>query len=141
MRSYLELIPMSARVNRRQSRMTRICIMLSVFLVAVIFSMADMEVRSQKIQAIQQDGAWHAGFFSISEKEARLIASRPEIAVMSPYAVTNYRLNQGFLVDGKETSICGYEESFSKLMPAAKIVDGTFPHKENEVVITESMKE
>ena len=31
--SYLSLIPISAKVHRRQSRMTRICIILAVFLV------------------------------------------------------------------------------------------------------------
>lgn len=38
MRSYLSLVPISARVHRRQSRMTRICIVLAVFLVTSIFS-------------------------------------------------------------------------------------------------------
>ena len=42
MRSYLSLVPISARVHRRQSRMTRICIILAVFLVTALFSIADM---------------------------------------------------------------------------------------------------
>lgn len=42
MRSYLSLVPISAKVHKRQSRMTRICIILAVFLVTSIFSMADM---------------------------------------------------------------------------------------------------
>lgn len=37
MKSYLSLIPISAKVHRRQSRMTRICIILAVFLVTSIF--------------------------------------------------------------------------------------------------------
>ena len=39
MRSYLSLVPISAKVHKRQSRMTRICIILAVFLVTSIFSM------------------------------------------------------------------------------------------------------
>ena len=51
MKNYLDLIPILGKVHRRQSRMVRICIILSVFLVTVIFGMADMEIRSQNIQA------------------------------------------------------------------------------------------
>ena len=47
MKSYLSLIPISAKVHRRQSRMTRICIILAVFLVTSIFSMAEMWTESE----------------------------------------------------------------------------------------------
>ena len=45
MKSYLSLIPISARVRRRQSRMTVLCIVIAVFLVTAIFSMADMAIH------------------------------------------------------------------------------------------------
>ena len=47
MSSYLSLIPISARVHRRQNRMTLLCIVLAVFLVTTIFSMADMDLRME----------------------------------------------------------------------------------------------
>lgn len=47
MNSYLSLIPISARVHRRQNRMTLLCIILAVFLVTTIFSMADMNLRME----------------------------------------------------------------------------------------------
>lgn len=47
MSSYLSLIPISARVHRRQNRMTLLCIVLAVFLVTTIFSMADMVMRME----------------------------------------------------------------------------------------------
>ena len=53
MKNYLELVKASAKVRKKQSFMTRFCIFLSVFLVSVIFGMADMEVRNEKQQAIQ----------------------------------------------------------------------------------------
>ena len=43
MKSYLSLIPISAKVRRRQNCMTILCIVLAVFLVTAVFSMADME--------------------------------------------------------------------------------------------------
>ena len=48
MRSYLSLIPISAKVRRRQNRMTLLCIIFAVFLVTGIFSMADMAVRMEQ---------------------------------------------------------------------------------------------
>ena len=47
MSSYLSLIPISARVHRRQNRMTLLCIVLAVFLVTTIFGMADMVMRME----------------------------------------------------------------------------------------------
>lgn len=42
MKHYLELVPISARVHRKQNRMSIFCIILAVFLVTTIFGMADM---------------------------------------------------------------------------------------------------
>ena len=50
MKHYLELVPISARVHRKQNRMSIFCIILAVFLVTAIFGMADMFIRSQILQ-------------------------------------------------------------------------------------------
>lgn len=47
MKSYLSLIPISAKVRKRQNRMTILCIVISVFLVTAVFSMADMAIRME----------------------------------------------------------------------------------------------
>lgn len=47
MKNYLSLIPISAKVRRRQNRMTLLCIVLAVFLVTAVFSMADMMMRME----------------------------------------------------------------------------------------------
>ena len=47
MKSYLSLIPNSAKVRKRQNRMTVLCIIISVFLVTAIFSVADMMIRTE----------------------------------------------------------------------------------------------
>ena len=69
MKSYLSLIPISARIKKKQNKMTIICIILAVFLVTAIFSMADMELRSQKIRAISDYGNWHITLKNISNKK------------------------------------------------------------------------
>ena len=53
LRSWLDLVPLSARAHRRQNRMTLFCIVLAVSLVATIFAMADMELRTQRRTAIR----------------------------------------------------------------------------------------
>lgn len=56
MRSYLSLIPISARVHRRQSRMTRLCIIFSVFMVTAVFSMAEMGARLERQRLLEKHG-------------------------------------------------------------------------------------
>lgn len=141
MKSYLDLIPISAKVHRKQTRMTRLCIAISVFLIAAIFSMADMFLQSQKRQAIQSDGAWHVVFKELNEKQEALLKARPEVKTASRYAVTNYRLDMDYRVDGTQTVLCGLEESFFELFPGVHLVNGTFPMKDNEVLVTQSIRE
>lgn len=47
MKSYLSLIPISSKVRRRQNKLTNLCIILAVFMVTAIFSMAEMNVRME----------------------------------------------------------------------------------------------
>ena len=59
MKHYLDLVPISAKVHRKQSRMSIFCIVLAVFLVTTIFGMADMFVRSQIMKTQAETGNWH----------------------------------------------------------------------------------
>ena len=56
MKSYLSLIPISAKVRRRQNRMTLLCIIFAVFLVTAIFSMADMTLRMERARLAEKHG-------------------------------------------------------------------------------------
>lgn len=47
MKSYLSLVPISAKVRKRQNRMTILCVIISIFLVTAIFSVADMMIRTK----------------------------------------------------------------------------------------------
>ena len=60
MKSYLSLIPISARVRRRQNRLTILCIVTAVFLVTAIFSVADMMLRTQTGRAAGKSGIWRS---------------------------------------------------------------------------------
>lgn len=56
MKSYLSLIPISAKVHKRQNRMTLLCIVFAVFLVTAVFSMAEMGVRMESDRLIGKHG-------------------------------------------------------------------------------------
>ena len=56
MRSYLSLIPISAKVHRRQNRMTLLCIIFAVFMVTAIFSMAEMGARMEQSRLSEKHG-------------------------------------------------------------------------------------
>lgn len=141
MKNYLDLIPLSAKVHRKQSRMTRICIGLAVFLVSVIFGMADMEMRCLKVQAIETDGSWHAGFRTLTDEQAALIEARPEVESAARYDCLNYRIADGYTIDGTETVICGFDPALENMYPAASTSEGHFPEDMDSVVCTESIRD
>lgn len=60
MNSYLSLIPISAKVHRRQNRMTVLCIVFAVFLVTAVFSMAELGMRAQQERLIEKHGSAEA---------------------------------------------------------------------------------
>ena len=141
MKNYLDLVPISVKVHRKQNRMSIFCIVLAVFLVTTIFGMADMFVRSQILQAQQESGNWHIAIKNISNEEAAIIASRPDIEAFSPYGVLNYRGNLGYTLEGKNVAICGSDESYITKIWAGGLEEGAFPKAHNEVLVTGNVKQ
>lgn len=138
MKSYLELIPISARVHQKQSRMTLICIALAVFLVSTIFSMADMELRNQKQLEIDGNGNWHVMFSEIDDKTAAMIAARPEVKDAGWYDYLSEKTE--YTVSNKTVSISGQDKNVFEAMFPTKLTEGVFPTKVNEAVLTENAK-
>ena len=141
MKHYLDLVPISVKIHRKQSRMSIFCIVLAVFLVTTIFGMADMFVRSQILQTQQEYGNWHIAIKNISNEEASIIASRPDVKVFSPYGVLNYRGDLGYTLGGKKVAICGCNESYITEIWAGQLEDGVFPQASNEALVTENVKQ
>lgn len=54
MKSYLSLIPLSAKVRKRKNRMTLLCIVFAVFLVTSIFGMADMGFQMEQARLLEK---------------------------------------------------------------------------------------
>lgn len=57
MKSYLSLIPISAKVHRRQNLMTLLCIIFAVFMVTAVFSMAEISARMEQERLLEKHGS------------------------------------------------------------------------------------
>lgn len=112
MKSYLGLIPISARVRWRQNRMTLLCIIFAVFLVTAIFSMAELFIKSETANAKETGGNWHINLGNISEEEAASIAQRPDVAITSWFDTVNIDKDREYTISGIQTVLAGVEEPF-----------------------------
>jgi len=140
MRSYLSLVPISAKVHKRQSRMTRICIILLVFLVTSIFSMADMWTDAETTAMRHNHGDWHIALQNVSEDEAEQIRKNSGVAVSSWYDEINTDAEQNYYIDGKNAVLYGIEESYiTDIMKYP--TEGVYPQNENEVALSADAKE
>lgn len=140
MRSYLSLVPISAKVHKRQSRMTRICIILAVFLVTSIFSMADMWTDAETTAMRYNHGDWHIALQNVSEDEAEQIRKNSGVEVSSWYDEINTDAEQNYYIDGKNAVLYGIEESYiTDIMKYP--TEGVYPQNENEVALSADAKE
>ena len=140
MRSYLSLVPISAKVHKRQSRMTRICIILEVFLVTSIFSMAEMWTDAETTAMRHNHGDWHIALQNVSKDEAEQIRKNSNVAVSSWYDEINTDAEQNYYIDGKNAVLYGIEESYiTDIMKYP--TEGVYPQNENEVALSADAKE
>ena len=138
MRSYLSLVPISAKVHKRQSRMTRICIILAVFLVTSIFSMAEMWTDAETTAMRHNHGDWHIALQNVSKDEAEQIRKNSNVAVSSWYDEINTDAEQNYYIDGKNAVLYGIEESYiTDIMKYP--TEGVYP--QNEVALSADAKE
>lgn len=140
MKSYLSLIPAYRRIHKKQNCMTLLCITLAVFLVSAIFGMADMEIQSQRLQAVKRYGSWHIQIHDLPETDAAILAQRPDVTNSSWYNVLNYRLKENYTLGGKRAAVCGIEPSMLTIMEY-DLTEGTFPETDSQVILTNSSKE
>lgn len=148
MKSYLSLVSISAKLHRRRNRMTLFCIIIAVFLVTGVFSMADAGVEMEKQNTIIVHGNWHVSVSGVSEEAAQTIAERSDVTAVSWYETANLEMNKSamgtvgelFSIDGRKTALCGVSPAFvSDIMyyfnKGAKL-DG-----DDEIILTANAKE
>lgn len=134
MKSYLSLIPISARVRRRQNRMTILCIVIAVFLVTAVFSTADMMLRTQMNRAAGKDGSWHLQVVGITQSQAAQLAQQPDVVSAGAGAVFNEGGEEDYRLNGKRVVLYGCDEQFLQVNRAAAF-EGAFPDHDGEVLL------
>lgn len=139
MRSYLSLIPLSAKARRRQNLMTVLCILIAVLLVTAIFSMADMGIRMETDRVIAEHGHWHAMLKSLPEETADAITGRSDVAAFSRYDGLNFTLAEDYAVDGIPCVVVGGDEAILTEI-YDDLSEGHFPQTENEILLSRRAK-
>ena len=134
MKSYLSLIPISAKVRRRQNRMTILCIVLAVFLVSAIFSIADMMLRTQMNRAAGKDGSWHLQIAGITQSQAEQLAQQQDVVCAGAGAVFNEGGEEDYRLNGKRVVLYGCDVQFLLVNRSAAFA-GTFPEHDGEVLL------
>lgn len=134
MKSYLSLIPISAKVRRRQNRMTILCIVIAVFLVSAIFSIADMMLRTQMNRAAGKDGSWHLQIAGITQSQAEQLAQQQDVVCAGAGAVFNEGGEEDYRLNGKRVVLYGCDAQFLRVNRSAAF-EGTFPEQDGEVLL------
>ena len=139
MKSYLSLVPISAKVRKRQNRMTILCIIISVLLVTTIFSVADMVIRAENIFMQDRHGSWHIKLKNISQDIAGEISRRSDITAVGWSEDFNFDADQSYYVNEKKAVLYGSDETYLTCL-ANGIEEGTYPQSDDEVVLSSSAK-
>lgn len=139
MKHYLKLVPISAKIHRKQSKMTRICITLAVFLVAVMFGLADMYLQGVTNHQMQEDGNWHYEFNSIDTQTATFISVRPEVEVSGWHNTVSSEV--GYSVEDQTLAISVQDKNVFEKVYLNKVTEGEYPDKQNEIALSSVLKE
>lgn len=129
MRSYLGLVSEYTKAHKQKSRLTIICIAISVMLVAAIFSMADLSIKSQISTTISTYGNWHLIIHDITEETAAEITNEENVHVADWLG-----LLEGATYQGKELVVQSSGEALAEQM-SLSISEGTYPSAANEAAM------
>lgn len=140
MKSYLSLIPISAKIRKRQNRMTMLCIIISVLLVTMIFSMADMAIRMEKARVIEEHGNWHIMLKEPIEQQIEQIAQRMDVMAFSRYDGLNFDLSKDYTINGKSCVIAGGDRAILTEI-YDNLTEGHYPANEDEILLSNRAKE
>lgn len=134
MNSYLSLIPISAKIRKRQNRMTLLCIVISVFLVTTIFSVADMLNQTENDILTDKHGSWHIKLDGISSETADEISKDPDVVSVGMESHFNEDGDGDYRLNGKRVVIYGIDETYLD-QNSDGIRSGNFPANDKELLI------
>lgn len=140
MRSYLSLIPLSAKQRRKQNRLTLICIILAVFLVTSIFSMVDIWIKGENEAMVKRHGNYHIILRGISDEQAQQIVEQDNVSAAAWCCQFGDDIYEGYEADGKKAVFYGAQSSYLYEIRNYE-TEGEWPRNENEVMLSAEAKE
>lgn len=135
MKSYLDLIPISAGIRRRQNRMTILCILFSVFLVTAMFSVADMMIRTERGFMLSRHGDWHIKLDGIAPEIAARVESRPDVTAAGIASSFNQDGDLPWRIGEKRAALYGTERAWLDRIFNG-ILEGEFPENDGQVMLS-----
>ncbi len=139
MKSFLSLIPISARVRKRQNRMTILCIVISVLLVTTIFSVADMFIRTKSEELQKKHGKYHIQLENISQSIGEEIGSRLDVTAVGWSEAFNTDADQPYYIGEKRAALYGADSIYLHQL-SNTLAEGEFPQRDNEVMLSANAK-
>lgn len=140
MKSYLSLVPISAKTRRKQNRLTIICIILAVFLVTSIFSMAEIWIRGENEFMVKKHGNYHLVLNGISDEQARQIEVREDVSAAAWYCGFGDDIYEGYKIEGKRVVFYGVQKPYLYEIRYYD-TEGSWPQNENQVMLSADAKE
>lgn len=140
MKNYLCLIPISAKVHRRQNRMTLLCIIISVLLVTTIFSVADMMIRTESSILLEKHGNWHIQIENISQSIAEEISHRTDVTAIGWSEVFNTDADNSYYIGEKKATLYGTDETYITQLVNG-LEEGVFPQSDDEIILSSNAKD
>lgn len=139
MKSFLSLIPISARVRKRQNRMTILCIVISVLLVTTIFSVADMFIRTKSEELQKKHGKYHIQLENISQSIGEEIGSRLDVVAVGWSEAFNTDADQPYYIGEKRAALYGADSIYLYQL-SNTLAEGELPQRDNEVMLSANAK-
>lgn len=140
MKSYLSLIPISAKKRRKQNRLTLICIVLSVFLVTSVFSLAEIMTKGEEEAMIKKHGSHHIIVSGLSEEDADRIAEQSDVDASAWYRELGEDIYEGYQIQDKRVILYGTEQAYVSDIRNYE-TEGNYPQNDNEVMLSAPAKE
>lgn len=140
MKSYLSLIPISAKTHRKQNRLILLCIIFAVFLVTTVFSCAEIMVEGETEAMMRKHGRHHIAVSGISEAQAEQIAGLGCVEASAWYRSFGEDVYEGYDIDGTRVILYGTEPAYVDQLRDYEW-EGMYPQNDQEVMLNEISRE
>lgn len=140
MKSYLSLIPISAKARRKQNRLILLCIVFAVFLVTTTFSYAEIMTKGETEGMVRHHGSHHIVISGLSQSEAARIADREDVSASAWCNAFGEDTYEGYSINDIRVIMYGAEQAYLDEIRAYEW-EGAFPQNDGEVMLNRDAKE